>query len=981
MKKIIIILLILFPALTSSKSADKETFTLENEFVRLTISNKGETELFDKKQFYEISFLNENPSSYLARKQDLSIDNKAYNFDVMQPVNIEQTDNTVQFNYLKDGVQIQLIYELSKEWRFFSKQLKIEFPDEKEHKINSLGLLQNYIDKTNLEAIPFSDARYGLSCRIGQDDESKKESKSFACFMTVQNPFSTYEVKNNDIYIGYKPEMKWNPQDGPFLSDRLCIGFADLTGNTLRTDLLPEWEYIEDPDAFVKAGKQTDLGEIQALTECMRHFLLYHPDQSVRVHIGWCENDYQIDVSTPEGNKEYKRILDQALDVGSQYVLYTPANNAVAPLDESRDAWGWENVLLYNMGQQFRKGEWKPGDPLPPSVQDIVDYAKSKGIGLLAYVYPSMPFMQDSSWTAWRTSNGHTPGGYTTVDTGLKSYQDWLVDNLIAFADATGCQGFSFDHWWIAYESHPTDTGVQVSSKYQQWYGCRRILEQLREKAPHLVIDGRQQYHHFGTWTWLAGTYPHPMMSDEQPGSFNAFPDLSTDRVSADRQRYVAYRLMTRDFVPMEIMPGYMTHQTQRSDAEGHMHRDRFRPRDWDYLGWKYNILSSIATAPFNHVIDYIPARSIQEFVAFSEKDKAFFNFWLDFTDENISYMRNVKPIIGQPMAGRCDGTSAIIGDNGYIFIFNPNYRHVPADFTLDQSIGLTEGEKFILKEIYPQVKNAGPGVMNFGEKVQLSMPGITAKVFKIEAVNNIDRPVLINVSGEAKLDAKTLYLSNVIGEIGSSKEITVLLPSNKKIKKLIVNGKKHSFNQDGNSIKAELNFEGNYFPMAKSLIPYNSKFQGTVVEASLTIPARIFQQLEERKKAWPVEYTEDDKIAPWLAPSRLLLYVRIAEPYRQREEEVERDGRKVLLTRHDPIRKAEYRVEIDGKEYELNEAYNGVYPNVERTNLGIFVDISGLKPELEYTVKVKLPGNLKPGQFEGLFIENVVDEYTGLIK
>jgi len=36
----------------------------------------------------------------------------------------------------------------------------------------------------------------------------------------------------------------------------------------------------------------------------------------------------------------------------------------------------------------------------------------------------------------------------------------------------------------------------------------------------------RSGHYQFGTWTWLAGTYPHPMMSDEQPGTFNAIAEM-----------------------------------------------------------------------------------------------------------------------------------------------------------------------------------------------------------------------------------------------------------------------------------------------------------------------------------------------------------------------------------------------------------------------------------------------------------------------
>ena len=68
----------------------------------------------------------------------------------------------------------------------------------------------------------------------------------------------------------------------------------------------------------------------------------------------WCENDYQIDVATPEGRDEWKRILDQCAACGIDHTLFTPANGSVAPLKDNADAWGWENCLWLGLGQKIR---------------------------------------------------------------------------------------------------------------------------------------------------------------------------------------------------------------------------------------------------------------------------------------------------------------------------------------------------------------------------------------------------------------------------------------------------------------------------------------------------------------------------------------------------------------------------------------------------------------------------------------------------
>ena len=426
--------------------------------------------------------------------------------------------------------------------------------------------------------------------------------------------------------------MDWSRDYGPFASDRLCVGLTELAGRRFPAKAVPEWTYVADYEKLVRESPTIDIAESNALVECVRAFLLYYPVRSVRVHIPWCENDYQIDVGTPEGVEEYKRIMDRAAELGVTRLLYTPANSALSRLEDNADTWGWENVLWFGLGQNLRKGEWDPRrDEVPAGLEAMLDYAASKGLKLMAYAYPSLPFLQRPEWTAWAGAGA----AKASADTGVRSFQDWWLNMLLAFMRTTGAAGFSFDHWWIALDG--------ASSKYAQWYGCRRVLEGLRREAFDAVIDGRQQYQNFGPWTWLAGSYPHPTLTDEQPESFKAFPDLHTDRVSADRQRFAAWTYRIERFAPPEIMPGFITHQSERNDEMDVMRRDRFRPKDWDVLGWKYSLLSSIGTAPFHHVVNFIPARDAEEFAALSDEDKAWFRKWLGWTDENARYLHALR--------------------------------------------------------------------------------------------------------------------------------------------------------------------------------------------------------------------------------------------------------------------------------------------------------------------------------------------------
>ena len=363
----------------------------------------------------------------------------------------------------------------------------------------------------------------------------------------------------------------------------------------------------------------------------------------------------------------------------------------------------------------------------------MLDYAAGKKMKLLAYVYPVLAFSQNPEWLTARKSNPKRLYG----NLGFRSLQDWLIETLVAFHDRLGLGGYAFDHAFL---------NIDGTSRYAQWAGWRRVMEELRRRIPDIVIDGRQAYHLYGPWGWLAGSYPHPTFNDEQPESFMPFPDLHFDRVSADRERWTAYRYRNYEFTPSELVPGFITHQTSRSDDTGDMPERRtdrgvmllpLRARDWDYLGWRYSLLSSIAVAGWNNVLDMIPARDLEEYENFSDADRKWFRRWIDWTAANKEVLRQTRTILGQPAIGTVDGTSAIVGDRGYIFLFNPNGRRLDAEFSLDATIGFKGSGAVQLKELYPLenrlVGKPGSGVWSAGDRVSISMDGGSAVVLEAQ--------------------------------------------------------------------------------------------------------------------------------------------------------------------------------------------------------------------------------------------------------
>lgn len=920
--------------------SDKRRYVLKNDHLEAIFDGKGLVQITSKKRHRIFSFSNDIAI--------ITVGNITHDTSHLPLPIISRSGDILIYLYSVNGIEFSVQYELAPDWSFLSKRLVYDpVSTDAEYHINDVTVFQSVIQPDiSQENLIYGGAR-GAFLRMTQGNTKP----NCGLLLTLQNPMINWTLKNKVAKLAYTPDMEWKKEYGPFETDRAIIAPYDLSGDEYPAGIIPEWQYVPSPETTGMNGEMIDMSEVDAFAGAVRAFLVEVPQKTISIHVGWTENDYQIDCGVKAGRTEYKRIIDRAAQLGIQNILYAPANSEVSSLAQNTDAWGWENILWFGLGQKIRKGEWIAGkDPIPPSIKDMLDYAKSRKVKLVAYAYPSLGFMQDLTWTSWCHNN---PGGYNGADTGIRSFQDWFVDQLVAFHEQTGSGGFSFDHWWIAYDKPAT-------SKYAQWYGCRRILENLRKRAPGIVIDGRQQYQWFGPWTWVGGSYPHPFGNDEQPESFTAHPDLHTDRVSAFHQRAISWNYRMVNFAPVEVTPGYMTHQSQRFDAQGVMHRNEWRTRDWDLLGWRYSVLSSIATGPINNVVDFLPARDSDEYRAFPRKDIIWLKNWIAWTDRNFAFMQRIRPIIGQPLLGRVDGTSAIIGDNGYIFLFNPNYRMMNATFQLDESIGLENGEAFVIEEMEPlagrKYGKQREGFWKWGDTVSIPMRGTSAIVLRLYPANQSILPMVFNSTGDAVIKDGELKITNVRGEVGMEQELNVMLPFNAWVNDISINGKRVTLNRNMDFVSSRVKFSGEEFYQAHQVGKYDPNFHETLFRGEFIIPERIFQQLIERQKKWKVPYTEDDLLAPWLGPERLFLFVNIAEPTPDMA----------------------VKLSINGEDVNVKQAWNGVYPNSgKQTFIGFYADIAYLVPGFPNRVEVTLPENLKPGQFQGLFFDNVETEYT----
>ncbi len=249
-------------------------------------------------------------------------------------------------------------------------------------------------------------------------------------------------------------------------------------------------------------------------------------------------------------------------------------------------------------------------------------------------------------------------------------------------------------------------------------------------------------------------------------------------------------------------------------------------------------------------------------------------------------------------------------------------------------------------------------GYWSRGDLVSPSLPGTTALVLEVvPAPERSEEPWLLGAPGTGVLVGEKLELGNVLGEMGTERTIRVLLPEWRRVTSVVARAADLPFRQEGSGVSLNVRFAGAPFTARQPVGTWDPSFAGGLFRATATIPARVFRQLEQRRRDWPVEYTEQERAAPWLNSDRLLLFIQVTEP----DDEAMKD---VTLR-------------VDGHAIPVKPAYTSIVrSNPKNTFVGWYADVTALAPDVVHAFEVSLP-KLAPGQFQGLFFDTVEATHT----
>lgn len=683
-------------------------------------------------------------------------------------------------------------------------------------------------------------------------------------------------------------------------------------------------------------------GEWRAFTKAVETFLLDGgvSRKPVRVQVGWDSNDYQMDVANETEWAEYQRLLTIAAEMGITHTTFAPRNTKQSLRANATDAWQWEECLWLTLGEKIREGRWLPGrDPVPADIARFVAFAENLGIKFLAYAYPTLgltgpgAFPINEGWLFNKTFHPQPWQVKSNLAASLADpmYQDYFAKLLIDFMTTTGAGGYAWDYGINGDWRQP--------STYPEWRGWMRILKQLREAHPDAVMDHRQTAHNWGPWYQLAGSYTEPISGDENPESYGAaghgaVPTLSTDHVLADNLRRVNFVYRARQLIPNHRVPGFMFHQSERSNNTGPPNGPGdgiatlvwdhdIHTRDFDRLGFKYSVMSSIGTAGLNNVLAMLPGRDPAVFAKFPDADKAFVKRWLVWAELNMQTLANTQVIAslmtddaagGKPGMDRIDGVAAFSdsGETGYLFVFNPGPTRPAASITIDQAVGIQPragaARQWVVHEVFPREELNGTttpvAVVAEGMEITVAPRGnkaLALRLTQIVAQNGSDArqeqrpPIVLGASyTRAAFEGATLTMDGVSGLTGTTDSFEALLPIAPGANiSVIINGKPLAVSvptaacdaaqimvQPQSCATFHVGFAGDVLTemMPVSDVDPEPAAGGGWYNASFRLSPGLWAQRQARQAEFDIDWVADDMDAPWLG-NRLLMYPYILQP------------------------------------------------------------------------------------------------------
>jgi hypothetical protein len=190
--------------------------------------------------------------------------------------------------------------------------------------------------------------------------------------------------------------------------------------------------------------------------------------------------------------------------------------------------------------------------------------------------------------------------------------------------------------------------------------------------------------------------------------------------------------------------------------------------------------------------------------------NQKFFRKWTQWAAEHFRFLNVKRDLFGQPWSVPLDGSAHIIEDRGYLFLFNECANDQVGSVPLNEWIGLTKGDGFDIKQIYPEEQWLARDVKR-GGVIHIPVAASGVSIVSLEPASASDQALPEVVwhnlgKAELKLSAQELAIIGLDGYQGQRREV-VVLTNGVAPKRVFVNGQETPFHVTQNLILAEVVF------------------------------------------------------------------------------------------------------------------------------------------------------------------------------
>jgi hypothetical protein len=689
-----------------------------------------------------------------------------------------------------DGFDVTLEYTLAATHEYIERRLRLQAK-------RPLTLLNLELGRTTFAIPPTEFVKY----------DTFWESPTVAflrwskggLYAGIENPFFNAVLRGGEAVFSFEPSLLLKAGES-YESEPQFLGVYKHGGRRItdwwpRTVASSRQGGINRPRFRNPCGHvPLDTNEIQAMRRFAADYLDLRVDRFLSIlYMYW----YPIEqfLPTPQIEAKYRRMIDQFHALGGDMIIFNPLRNWDRPGPGKDSLW----------------------DLAPPgtATRRVLDYADRAGIGI--------GFYMGVAHTGERGNACGLPF--------CPQHKQWKKTDPLGGTSGENCMACDeFADWWYAVQRNTiakyhlrlwswdpgpgngffcySDRHGHIPGKggYKGWRNATQLMGKLKGEFPQLYLMafyGRKEY---GLWGFKYFDQHEAYWEQTILYGATVHPDLHDDRVNADGARFQSW--WNENF---RFMPAAMNHAlTYRIGENGY---DPRLPKVWDRLGWKYSLMSGIASS------GSVTACILPEDVDLVPGMREFYAKWLGWARQNFSYVRHNITFGDQVRTGGIDGHARIVGDHGFIFLCNPAPRPTRTSFALDESIGLSVPGNFVLKELYP--RDAGlwfdhvheRGIFAAGDEVAVEVPAYEVMLLELLPLGRQQGPLVFGIGGRVRQAGETLAIDGASGERGADAEVVIEAAAEKRPRALVVNGQAIPLAAEAGRPRADVHFAGPKLP------------------------------------------------------------------------------------------------------------------------------------------------------------------------